>query len=122
MCAVPMLVMMPYFGRAISQSGASSPALPMRSLAQRMARARGDARAGEAAAEFAGGQFGLVGGENSGYWLAPDGQNYEVITQLPRASRTVVDDIANLNISTSRLRPDGTVSVRASCTKARLLL
>ncbi|HSQ73078.1 MAG TPA: efflux RND transporter permease subunit, partial [Rubrivivax sp.] len=53
----------------------------------------------------------MVGGENSGYWLAPDGQNYEVITQLPRASRTVVDDIANLNISTSRLRPDGTPEI-----------
>jgi hypothetical protein len=24
----------------------------------------------------------LIGGENSGYWLAPDGQNYEVITQI----------------------------------------
>ncbi len=41
----------------------------------------------------------MVGGENSGYWLAPDGQNYEVITQLPQANRTIVDDIANLNIS-----------------------
>ena len=28
----------------------------------------------------------MVGGENSGYWLAPDGQNYEVITQLPQAT------------------------------------
>ena len=36
----------------------------------------------------------MVGGENSGYWLAPDGQNYEVITQLPQANRTIVDDIA----------------------------
>ena len=53
----------------------------------------------------------MVGGENSGYWLAPDGQNYEVITQLPRASRTVVDDIANLNIATSRLLPDGTPEI-----------
>jgi hydrophobe/amphiphile efflux-1 (HAE1) family protein len=53
----------------------------------------------------------LVGGENSGYWLAPDGQNYEVITQLPRASRTVIDDIANLNIATGRTRADGSVEV-----------
>ena len=44
----------------------------------------------------------MVGGENSGYWLAPDGQNYEVITQLPQANRTIVDDIANLNIATGR--------------------
>src|SRR5204863_8509645 len=42
----------------------------------------------------------FFGGENSGYWLAPDGQNYEVITQLPRASRTALDDVANLNIAT----------------------
>jgi hydrophobe/amphiphile efflux-1 (HAE1) family protein len=53
----------------------------------------------------------LVGGENSGYWLAPDGQNYEVITQLPRANRTVVDDIAGLNIATGRTLPDGTAEV-----------
>jgi HAE1 family hydrophobic/amphiphilic exporter-1 len=53
----------------------------------------------------------MVGGENSGYWLAPDGQNYEVITQLPRASRTVIDDIANLNIATSRVLSDGTPEV-----------
>ncbi len=53
----------------------------------------------------------LVGGENSGYWLAPDGQNYEVITQLPRANRMVIDDIANLNISTGRLRTDGSPEV-----------
>ncbi len=50
----------------------------------------------------------MVGGENSGYWLAPDGQNYEVITQLPRSNRMVVDDIANLNISTGRQMADGT--------------
>jgi hydrophobe/amphiphile efflux-1 (HAE1) family protein len=53
----------------------------------------------------------LVGGENSGHWLAPDGQNYEVITQLPRANRTVVDDIAGLNIATGRTLPDGTAEV-----------
>ncbi|MEG1968760.1 MAG: efflux RND transporter permease subunit [Burkholderiaceae bacterium] len=53
----------------------------------------------------------LVGGENSGYWLAPDGQNYEVITQLPQANRTVVDDIVNLNIATGRTLADGTPEV-----------
>jgi HAE1 family hydrophobic/amphiphilic exporter-1 len=55
----------------------------------------------------------MVGGENSGYWLAPDGQNYEVITQVPRASRAVVDDIAGMSISTSRLLPDGSPEVVA---------
>ena len=53
----------------------------------------------------------MVGGENSGYWLAPDGQNYEVITQLPRANRTVTDDIANLNIATGRMLTDGSPEV-----------
>ncbi len=53
----------------------------------------------------------LVGGENSGYWLAPDGQNYEVITQLPRENRTVTEDIANLNIATGRTRADGSTEV-----------
>ncbi len=53
----------------------------------------------------------LVGGENSGYWLAPDGQNYEVITQLPQANRTVVDDIVNLNIATGRTLPDGSPEI-----------
>ena len=53
----------------------------------------------------------LIGGENSGYWLAPDGQNYEVITQIPRANRTVIDDISGINIATSRLMADGTPEV-----------
>jgi hydrophobic/amphiphilic exporter-1 (mainly G- bacteria), HAE1 family len=53
----------------------------------------------------------LIGGENSGWWLAPDGQNYEVITQLPRGMRTAVEDVANLNISTGRTLADGTAEV-----------
>ncbi|HZS67438.1 MAG TPA: efflux RND transporter permease subunit [Burkholderiales bacterium] len=53
----------------------------------------------------------LIGGENSGYWLAPDGQNYEVITQLPRANRTALDDVANLNIATGRTLADGTPEI-----------
>ncbi len=64
----------------------------------------------------------LVGGENSGYWLAPDGQNYEVITQLPRVNRTVAEDIANLNIATGRQMADGApevVPLRAIATIGR---
>ncbi|MBW8905272.1 MAG: efflux RND transporter permease subunit [Betaproteobacteria bacterium] len=53
----------------------------------------------------------FIGGENSGYWLAPDGQNYEVITQLPRAARTTLEDVANLNIATGRALADGTPEV-----------
>jgi multidrug efflux pump subunit AcrB len=53
----------------------------------------------------------FVGGELSGYWLAPDGQNYEVITQVPRSSRSVVDDISGLNIATGRALADGSAEV-----------
>ena len=53
----------------------------------------------------------LIGGENSGYWLAPDGQNYEIITQMPRANRTMLEDVAGLNIATGRQLPDGTPEV-----------
>jgi hydrophobic/amphiphilic exporter-1 (mainly G- bacteria), HAE1 family len=53
----------------------------------------------------------FIGGENSGYWLAPDGQNYEVITQLPRANRTALEDVANLNVATGRALADGTPEV-----------
>ncbi len=53
----------------------------------------------------------FVGGELSGYWLAPDGQNYEVITQVPRSDRTVADDISGLNIATGRVLADGAAEV-----------
>ncbi len=53
----------------------------------------------------------MVGGENAGYWLAPDGQNYEVIVQLPRANRTMLQDVANLNIATGRMLGDGSPEV-----------
>lgn len=64
----------------------------------------------------------MVGGENSGYWLAPDGQNYEVVTRLPVAQRAVMDDIVNLNIATGRVMADGTpevVPLRAVATVER---
>jgi hydrophobe/amphiphile efflux-1 (HAE1) family protein len=53
----------------------------------------------------------MVGGEQSGYWLAPDGQNYEVITQIPRDRRTIIDDIAGMNIATGRTLADGSGEV-----------
>jgi HAE1 family hydrophobic/amphiphilic exporter-1 len=49
----------------------------------------------------------LFGGENSGYWLAPDGQNYEVVTQVPLAQRTLTDDVTNVNLVTGRMLADG---------------
>jgi hydrophobe/amphiphile efflux-1 (HAE1) family protein len=53
----------------------------------------------------------LIGGQNAGYWQAPDGQNYEVVTQVPSAQRTVTDDIANLNLVTGRTLADGSPEV-----------
>jgi hydrophobe/amphiphile efflux-1 (HAE1) family protein len=53
----------------------------------------------------------LIGGQISGYWLAPDGQNYEVVTQVPRAQRTVTDDVANLRLVTGRTLADGAPEV-----------
>jgi len=49
----------------------------------------------------------LVAGDTVSYWLAPDGQNYEVNVQLPKASRELASDLGNLHISTNRRGPDG---------------
>jgi hydrophobic/amphiphilic exporter-1 (mainly G- bacteria), HAE1 family len=64
----------------------------------------------------------LVAGESVGNWLAPDGQNYDVVLQLPRANRAVIDDVANLNVPTGRTLADGapeTVPLRAIATIER---
>jgi hydrophobe/amphiphile efflux-1 (HAE1) family protein len=53
----------------------------------------------------------LIGGQVSGYWLAPDGQNYEVVTQMPLAQRTMTDDVANLGLVTGRTLADGSQEV-----------
>jgi len=53
----------------------------------------------------------LIRGDNSGYWLAPDGQNYEVVTQLPRSSRSVPEDLASLNMATGRVMADGSAEL-----------
>ena len=49
----------------------------------------------------------LVAGDTVSYWLAPDGQNYEVNVQLPKDSRRLVSDLGNLYVSTNRHGPDG---------------
>jgi multidrug efflux pump subunit AcrB len=41
------------------------------------------------------------------YWLAPDGNNYEVNVQLPKDRRRLASDIGNLSISTNKRGPDG---------------
>ncbi|MGH8801872.1 MAG: efflux RND transporter permease subunit, partial [Casimicrobiaceae bacterium] len=51
----------------------------------------------------------LVAGDTVTYWLAPDGQNYEVNVQLPRSQRQLASDLANLYLTTNRRGPDGQV-------------
>jgi hydrophobic/amphiphilic exporter-1 (mainly G- bacteria), HAE1 family len=49
----------------------------------------------------------LLAGETVAYWLAPDGQNYEVNVQLAKDQRQLASDLANLYITTNRRGPDG---------------
>ena len=41
------------------------------------------------------------------HWLAPDGQDYDVIVQLPQSAREVVDDLGDLYLTSTRLDADG---------------
>jgi hydrophobe/amphiphile efflux-1 (HAE1) family protein len=49
----------------------------------------------------------LLAGDTVSYWLAPDGNNYEVNVQLPKDRRRLAADIGNLPISTAKRGPDG---------------
>jgi len=49
----------------------------------------------------------LLAGDTVSYWLAPDGQNYEVNVQLPRDSRRLAADLSNLYLTTGKRGPDG---------------
>ncbi|HKW80935.1 MAG TPA: efflux RND transporter permease subunit, partial [Casimicrobiaceae bacterium] len=49
----------------------------------------------------------LLAGDTVSYWLAPDGQNYEINVQLPKDRRRVASDLGNLYITTGRRGPDG---------------
>jgi multidrug efflux pump subunit AcrB len=49
----------------------------------------------------------LLAGDTVSYWLAPDGQNYEVNVQLPRNQRQLASDLANLYLTTGKRGPDG---------------
>jgi len=51
----------------------------------------------------------LIAGDTVSYWLAPDGQNYEVNVQLPKESRQLASDLGNLYISTNRRGADGSL-------------
>ncbi|MEO8487171.1 MAG: efflux RND transporter permease subunit, partial [Betaproteobacteria bacterium] len=53
----------------------------------------------------------LLAGDTVSYWLGPDGQNYEVNVQLPKADRRLASDLGNLYLSTSRRGPDGRLTM-----------
>ncbi|HEY1459188.1 MAG TPA: efflux RND transporter permease subunit [Casimicrobiaceae bacterium] len=49
----------------------------------------------------------LLTGDTVSYWLAPDGQNYEVNVQLPKDRRQLASDLGNLYLTSNRTGPDG---------------
>ena len=49
----------------------------------------------------------LLAGDTVSYWLAPDGNNYEVNVQLPKDSRRLSADLGNLYLTTGKQGPDG---------------
>ncbi len=48
----------------------------------------------------------LVAGETVGYWLASDGQNYEINVQLPKSGRTIASDVGDLLLTTGKTMTD----------------
>ena len=50
----------------------------------------------------------LIAGETISYWLAPDGQNYDVLVRLPREERRMATDLGALYLTSSRTHADGT--------------
>ncbi len=50
----------------------------------------------------------FVAGDVISHWLAPDGQNYDVNVQLPRAGRRIASDLGELYITSARTNADGT--------------
>lgn len=49
----------------------------------------------------------LVAGDTITYWLAPDGQNYDVIVRLPKDERRIAADLGALYITSSKRNADG---------------
>jgi hydrophobe/amphiphile efflux-1 (HAE1) family protein len=49
----------------------------------------------------------FVGGDQVSYWLASDGQNYEVNVQLPKSGRQRVSDLADLSLTSSKTDANG---------------
>ena len=51
----------------------------------------------------------FVAGDTTSYWLAQDGQNYEVNVQLPKSGRERITDLGNLSVASKNLTADGRV-------------
>jgi HAE1 family hydrophobic/amphiphilic exporter-1 len=51
----------------------------------------------------------FVAGDTTSYWLAQDGQNYEVNVQLPKSGRERITDLGNLSVASKNLSVDGRV-------------
>jgi multidrug efflux pump subunit AcrB len=50
----------------------------------------------------------LISGDTISHWLAQDGQNYDVIAQLPKSGRRLASDLGDLYLTSARSKPDGT--------------
>jgi len=49
----------------------------------------------------------LLTGDTVSYWLAPDGQNYEVNVRLPKDQRQLATDLSSLYLTTNKRGPNG---------------
>ncbi len=50
----------------------------------------------------------LISGDTISHWQASDGQNYDVIVQLPKAGRRIASDLGDLYMTSSKTNADGT--------------
>jgi hydrophobe/amphiphile efflux-1 (HAE1) family protein len=49
----------------------------------------------------------LIAGDTVSQWLAPDGENYDVVVRLPREQRQLARDLGDLYLASSRVQADG---------------
>jgi HAE1 family hydrophobic/amphiphilic exporter-1 len=49
----------------------------------------------------------LIAGDQISTWLGPDGQNYDVIVQLPKQRRAITADLGDLYVSSTRVDANG---------------
>jgi HAE1 family hydrophobic/amphiphilic exporter-1 len=50
----------------------------------------------------------LIAGDQVSTWLGPDGQDYDVIVQLPKQRREIVSDLGDLYVTSTRTDANGT--------------